>query len=502
MPDPIEDALRDALESIEPSDTFGSLVDRRIGAREARRRATQRIGVVTALALVVALFVFVGRTEQAEVDVATSPREDRGRSEDQGRNESASRPPDSRRTTTTTATGSSTSTTDTTAAPQGSSGSSSTSTSELPPTSLGVLDPVTTVPGDDPPEDEPPATEAPPPTEASPPTEQPPPDDEPPPSEGPPATGSVVGDPVVTIGATVTLEGGASGSGRHRWSLSTTPPSSSASMSDPGADTPTFVADVEGVYVVRHWVEGETTEASGDVVLVVAIPSSGRTVLVDASTGGGGWWFPQAGPVFDPTADHQGRALANRWRSFGYVVIELPRTTQETRIEVSEALLAGFDAVVRAGDTLSHSSEEISAYHRYVESGGSLLLLSDYKRPGWVAPLALSFGVRMEGTTRGDDVIDTWAAHPITDGSGPVQNGVGSGITSWTESTEIIGWFSDGTYLDLDGDRAQDPDEPTGVAALAVTSWGAGRIVFSTDINMWQFLPQPLVDNTATWLFG
>lgn len=44
-----------------------------------------------------------------------------------------------------------------------------------------------------------------------------------------------------------------------------------------------------------------------------------------------------------------------------------------------------------------------------------------------------------------------------------------------------------------------DPAEPTGPAVLGVMPYGAGRIVFCGDVNMWEWIPQPLVSNVLEW---
>ena len=85
--------------------------------------------------------------------------------------------------------------------------------------------------------------------------------------------------------------------------------------------------------------------------------------------------------------------------------------------------------------------------------------------------------------------------------------GVGSGITSFPGAAEILGFLSDGTYLDLDDDNTQDVGEPTGAAALGIMAFGAGKIVFAGDTNLWlsfppRPLPQPLIDNTINWLLN
>lgn len=63
---------------------------------------------------------------------------------------------------------------------------------------------------------------------------------------------------------------------------------------------------------------------------------------------------------------------------------------------------------------------------------------------------------------RGDHSL---IAHPITEGVADLGYGVGSGL----------------------------------VAYLASAPYGAGRVVFCGDMNMWEWIPQPLVDNLLAW---
>ncbi len=220
-------------------------------------------------------------------------------------------------------------------------------------------------------------------------------------------------------------------------------------------------------------------------------------ILVDASRDGGAWWFPQ-GPAFDSNKPHQGKALADYMRALGYVVTELPRSTT---IVITPDMLASYDIVIRANEYGAYSDSEIQAYHDFVSNGGGLLLLGDYVRPNEVDSLALSFGIRLQGTTRGENRVTVFESHPITSGVSSMRYGVGSGITESPESANLLGYVSVGTYLDLNGNGRKDAGEPTGVPVLGETTFGSGKIVFCGDTNMWNAVPQPLVDNTIRWLY-
>lgn len=233
----------------------------------------------------------------------------------------------------------------------------------------------------------------------------------------------------------------------------------------------------------------------------VRVPTPGdgtgmRRVLVDASRDGGVWWFPQGmpGAPFSGTDAHQGQALADAIRSLGNVVEELPRP-----FAITAELLQSYDIVIRASGFGTYSQTEVSAYKRYVERGGKLLLLADHMKYAPPDGVALAFGIDFEGITLGENVLSTLATHSITNGVGPLTYMVGSGIVSQPASAQIVGWLSRGSYLDLNKNGVRDSTEPSAPAVLGVMPYGAGRIVFCGDVNLWEQVPQPLVNNVLGW---
>jgi hypothetical protein len=217
---------------------------------------------------------------------------------------------------------------------------------------------------------------------------------------------------------------------------------------------------------------------------------------VDASRDGGVWWFPQGSPdvPYSGTDYHQGRALADSIRSLGYVVEELPRP-----FAITNTLLTSYDIVIRANGFGTYSQDEVSAYREYMERGGRLLLLADHMKYAPPDLVGLAFGIDFEGITHGDNALSTFAAHAITDGVEPLTYMVGSGVISFPASAQIVGRLSRGSYLDLNKNGVQDATEPSAPAVLGVMSYGAGRIVFCGDINLWEQIPQPLVSNVLEW---
>jgi Big-like domain-containing protein len=240
---------------------------------------------------------------------------------------------------------------------------------------------------------------------------------------------------------------------------------------------------------------------AGSATITVSDSTNVPRILVDASRDGGAWWYPQwvGEGGFDRSLPHQGKALADFIRSRGYRVTELPRP-----FLITGELLQQFVLVIRAGVFGPYSSAEVTAYEAYVESGGKLLLLADHMMQfaGPADSVGLRFGVSFAGVTRGDNLIETFAAHPITDGVEPLRYGVGSGLLSYPSSAQLLALLSAGSYLDRNNNDTQDAGEPSAPGVLGAMTHGTGRIVFCGDTNFWESVPEPLVRNVLAWLLG
>ena len=199
--------------------------------------------------------------------------------------------------------------------------------------------------------------------------------------------------------------------------------------------------------------------------------------MIDASHGGGVWWFPQISP-FLPEADHQGRALAGYLRNRGYVVDELPRGTS-----ISDDLLTSYKYVIRFGEFGEYRSSELAAYGRFVEREATLILLSGHQATSPGDGLAEALGVTFTGDLTG--VLTRYAAHPITAGVGSgttYQNGaIATAFNS--DEVEIIAWVNDT------------------VPVMGVIRSHAAKIFFSGDTGLFLNVSQPLVDNLLGWGF-
>ena len=220
---------------------------------------------------------------------------------------------------------------------------------------------------------------------------------------------------------------------------------------------------------------------------VIMIPVS---VLIDASRGGGAWWFPQ-GPDFDPDEPHQGKALADQLRSRGVYVRELPRP-----FTIDLALLSGYDLVIRAGEFGSYLDFELEAYEQYVVEGGNLLLLQDFLRPTETTLLGPVFGLRFAGITRGIQLM-VFLPDPITEGaaSGQLKYLSGSALVETPPEAKILAHLDASSYLDMNDNGVKDPGETAAPSVMGRMEFGLGLIVFIGDTNVLEGVPQPLTNN-------
>lgn len=220
-------------------------------------------------------------------------------------------------------------------------------------------------------------------------------------------------------------------------------------------------------------------DIEGSTIQTPSIPDSvlETRILVDASHDGGVWWFPQSGP-FSSEGDHQGRALAEYLRGWGYEVEELPRGTL-----ITDSLLAGYKYVFRASEWGTYRPSELEAYSRFVERETTLILLSDHRQTDPNDELAESLGVMFTGFQEG--FVSRFAAHAITEGvaaafwyTGAVATAVDPG------AVEILVWVNDT------------------IPAMGLIHAQNAKVFFSGDTNIFQTVPQPLVDNLIRWGFG
>ena len=207
------------------------------------------------------------------------------------------------------------------------------------------------------------------------------------------------------------------------------------------------------------------------------LPAS-KSILVDASKDGGGWWFPQSPATgFSATNPHQGTALADYFRSLGYQVDELPRGAI-----ITSELLDKYSKVIRPSAFFSYSTEEIKAYTSFLNRSSSLLLISDHLTNTVNDQLSASLGLAFEGAYWGP--ITSFQPHAITSGVTSLNYIAGSVIRSWDPSKiTVLGY------------------QTTGAAAMGIVNHPSSKIFFIGDVNGIEQVPQPFISNLSNWLF-
>ncbi len=230
------------------------------------------------------------------------------------------------------------------------------------------------------------------------------------------------------------------------------------------------------------------------------VPSTDVKILIDATRGGGVWWSPQTPPTFDPNAPHQGKLLADYFRSLGHEVVELPR---DPTIVIDFVLLSGFDIVLAYSSITSpgYSATEVEAYKNYVSFGGGLMLISDHGGDR----LSSEFGLNwLQGLTHPvSGSVTLFTAHPLTQGVSSIPFVGATGLAEpFHDGIVILGLLPETTFVDLDNDELQDPNESGGSPILGIINICGGMIVFFGDLNGLEQVPQPFTDNYLAWLLA
>ncbi len=231
----------------------------------------------------------------------------------------------------------------------------------------------------------------------------------------------------------------------------------------------------------------------------------GLKILVDASHGGGGWWFPQEG-TYDPDKYHQGSPLANYFRQAGFTVDELGRGDI-----INDAVLEDYELIIRTGSYADYKPHELEAYQNVVDDGVCLLMITDHRTNALYGDkLAEMLGLEFDGSVieyksaRGVPYSDVvrFADHAITEGIELLDRiPAASALMNAEENKNIrvLGWFSEDAYVDLNYNGIRDSDEPTGMPYMGLLEHPRSRIFFLTDINKFEFMPAPLVENLGRW---
>ena len=190
---------------------------------------------------------------------------------------------------------------------------------------------------------------------------------------------------------------------------------------------------------------------------------------------------------FSSNADHQGKQLADYFRSQGYEVFELPRGTT-----ITDDLLNQYDKVIRAGGFGTYTSSEITAYDHFINRTSSLILLQDHLLNHPNDNLSGHLGVQFAGGLGG--TITEFTSNPITAGVTSLSYIFGSVVINATKNTTmtILGSFDSSVSFG-------------GISSPAVmgilNSYPDCRIFFMGDVNALETLPQPFVNNLIQWAF-
>lgn len=134
-------------------------------------------------------------------------------------------------------------------------------------------------------------------------------------------TGNAGADQSVFVGSTVVVDGGASHDGNgdpltHKWSISTRPVTSGATLSSGTNVRPTFVADVAGIYIVTLVVnDGKIDAAPVTATIIASEKPAAPNAIPSAHAGANQTALVGTKVTLDGTAsaDKNGDALKYKW---------------------------------------------------------------------------------------------------------------------------------------------------------------------------------------------
>lgn len=218
-------------------------------------------------------------------------------------------------------------------------------------------------------------------------------------------------------------------------------------------------------------------------------------ILIDASHGGGTWWYPQYDATgFDQDKPHQGKAFADHLRSKGFIVDELPRGTQLT-----EKLFYGYYIVIRTSGFSIYTEDELDVYKNVMSRGMNLAFFTDHKKNDRTDEFADFLGLKFEGVAIGK--ISKFSDHKITKNMTPFDYVAGSVLTNEVDiDAKILGWLGESDFVDLNFNNIKDSNEPTAMPVMGILNHPTSNIFFIGDMNAFQIRPQPFVDNLIDWM--
>ena len=147
-------------------------------------------------------------------------------------------------------------------------------------------------------------------------------------------------------------------------------------------------------------------------------------------------------------------------------------------------------AVLVAIPYLEYTNEELLKMKRFVDGGGTLLLMDDYGYGNSVLAY-LGMGVRFTNTPLLDPLFcykNQWLPRITDFAPGVKESGINvvmlNHATSLTnvEETEAIAWSSSASYLDINESGSWDQEEPKGPFAVAAQfRFGRGTLALVSD---------------------
>ena len=244
---------------------------------------------------------------------------------------------------------------------------------------------------------------------------------------------------------------------------------------------------------VKYTVKGPV-ETQGEWV-VNAVPLSKR-IVIDASHDGGVWWYPQyEGTGFDQSKPHQGKAFADMLRSKGFTVDELGRTEK-----LKEEHFMGYYIVFRLNGFQTYTQDELDVYAKLAKRGMNMVFFTDHKKFDPRDELGDMLGLEFKGLARG--TVKKFTTHTITKNMVSLDYNGGSVLVNASQNPniEILGWLGESEFADLNFNETRDPGEPTGMPVMGILSYPKSKVFFMGDSNIFQFAPQPFIDNLLAWL--
>ena len=236
------------------------------------------------------------------------------------------------------------------------------------------------------------------------------------------------------------------------------------------------------IFTVIFLIVSCSTESDGTVY-----PSE---IVINASKGGGVWWFPQDIDC-DTSVVHQGKRTVDYLKSEGFLVYESCR--QET-IDLNE--FPNMKLLIVAGSYFPFNYVESKNIADYVRNGGKLMLLIDHT-PNNGLPYHLGLDFRK---TNSNDVIIEFKEHEITGHRSYEHdmNGV-SGLNKSDNTVDVVARLSEATFLDTNYNGVQDENEVNAPIVIGTMQFGQGTVLFSGDINIWQYEENELFKNAISW---